>query len=150
MSVEKEKEFARLFKNCTIIYPTIEQDMFDHWDLEIDGVKFDVKAMKKINRRDEEPTNLFNFVELKNVKGKIGWLYGEADAFAFETKNKWLLVKKDDLQNLVLEKVTSERVTKSHQSLYKIYTRFGKKDEVTMVHNMDLVEIAYKIINKPK
>jgi hypothetical protein len=149
MSVEKEKEFASLFKGCNIVYPTREQDMFEHWDVEVQGLKFDVKAMKRINRSDDQPTNLFNFIELKNVRGNTGWAYGKADAFAFETKNKWLLVKKEDLQRLIQEKVSNIQVDRSFKALYKKYTRPGRQDVVTMVHNMDLVEIAYKIISKP-
>lgn len=149
MSVEKEKEFADLFKNHEVKFSTRQQDMFEHWDVKVAGIKFDVKAMKRINRSDENPTNLFNFIEIKNVRGNKGWAYGDADAFAFETKNKWLLVKKEALQKLIDEKVTHEKVDKSYKSLYKLYTRFGRQDVVTMVHSMDLVEIAYKIINKP-
>lgn len=144
----KELEFADLFPRENLKFPTREQDMFEHWDIEVDGVKFDVKAMKKISRRDSAPTNLFNYIEIKNVHGNKGWAYGDADAFAFETELKWILVKKEDLQKLVKDKVKKEWVSSSKECLYKLYRRKGRKDIITMVHNMDLVEISYEIINK--
>ena len=57
-------------------------------------------------------------------------------------------LSKEDLQKLVKDKVQKEWVSSSKECLYKLYRRKGRKDTVTMVHNMDLVEISYKIINK--
>lgn len=150
MSKYKETEFADLFPKENLRYPSKEQDMFEHWDIEVQGIKFDVKALKKINRRDSDTTNLFNFLEIKNVRGNAGWVYGEADAFAFETQNKWILVYKKDIQSLISEKVQKEWVQKSSECLYKLYRRAGRKDCITMVHNMDLVERSFKILSKEK
>ena len=150
MSKHKETEFADLFPKEYIRYPSKEQDMFEHWDIEVQGIKFDVKALKKINRRDSDTTNLFNFLEIKNVRGNTGWAYGDADAFAFETQNKWILVYKKDIQSLISEKVQKEWVKKSSECLYKLYRRAGRKDCITMVHNMDLVERSFKILSKEK
>lgn len=148
MSKNKETEFADLFPKEDLRYPSREQDMFEHWDIEVRGIKFDIKALKKINRRDSDTTNLFNFLEIKNVRGNVGWVYGDADAFAFETQNKWILVYKKDIQSLISEKVQKEWVQKSSECLYKLYRRSGRKDCITMVHNMDLVERSFKILSK--
>lgn len=148
MSKLKEKEFADLFPRSILVYPSREQDMFEHWDICIDGVKYDVKAMKKISRGDDLPTNIFNFLEIKNVRGNKGWVYGDADAFAFETHNKWIIVLKEDLQNLIKTKVKKVWVNKSSDCLYKLYRRSGRKDCITMVHNMDLVEVSHTLISK--
>lgn len=144
----KEIEFASLFPTSKIKYASKEEDMFGHWDLEIDGIRIDVKAMKKVSRKDSVPTNLFNFLEIKNVRGDKGWVYGDAHAFAFETLNKWIIVLKEDLQKLISEKVSKEWVKESKDCLYKLYRRYKRQDCVTMVHNMDLVEIAWKIVDK--
>lgn len=148
MSVAKEREFGLLFDQSKVVYSNAHQDMKEHWDVQVDGVKFDVKAMKRISRSDSSPTNLYNFLELKNVRGNPGWLYGKADAVAFETENKWILVKLKDLQELAATKVQKIYVKKSKDSLYKLYRRFERLDLVTMVHSMDLVEISYDIICK--
>lgn len=113
MSRDKEREFADMFPKETLKYPTKQQDMFEHWDVEVQGIKIDVKAMKRINRRDDSPTNLFNFIEIKNVRGNLGWAYGNADAFAFETEKKWIIVLKKDLHKLISEKVQREWVDRS-------------------------------------
>ena len=89
-----EKEYAKLYKN--VRWPTEEEDYSEHWDVEINGIKIDVKAIKK----DDEN---IHFVEFKNVLGKKGWLYGDADGFAFETKDYWIEVKKDDLQEIMYQ-----------------------------------------------
>ena len=43
-------------------------------------------------------------IELKNVHGNIGWLYGEANYFAFETVDYWIIVEKLLLQELIADK----------------------------------------------
>ena len=86
-----EKEYAKLYKNVSL--PTEEEDCNEHWDLKINEIKIDVKAIKK---NDEN----IHFVEFKNVLGKKGWLYGDADGFAFETEDYWIEVKKEDLQEI--------------------------------------------------
>ena len=52
---EKEKEFADLFPGENVVFANNNQDMNEHWDVEVNGIKIDVKSMKRINRRDESP-----------------------------------------------------------------------------------------------
>ena len=90
-----EKNYAKLYTN--VEWPTEMQDIKEHWDVKVEGYKIDVKAIKK----DDEN---IHFVEFKNVQGKKGWLYGDADGFAFETKDYWVEVKKEKLQDWIHEK----------------------------------------------
>tara|TARA_Y100000593_G_scaffold66920_1_gene123110 strand:+ start:377 stop:829 length:453 start_codon:yes stop_codon:yes gene_type:complete len=125
-----EKEYAKLYKN--VRFPTEEEDCGEHWDLEINGVKIDVKAIKK---NDEN----IHFVEFKNVLGKKGWLYGEADGFAFETEDYWIEVKKDDLQELVHDKCIDKV---KGWDFYEMATRPGAEDLFTKVKTLDLCHIG--------
>ena len=72
------------------------QNMHEHWDMEggLKGktLKFDVKGMKKINRRDDSTQDKFTWIEGTNVKGNPGWLKGRADYIVFERNEYWLLV----------------------------------------------------------
>ena len=131
-----EKEYARLYSGATdfnnIQFPTEREDMNEHSDVKINGVKIDVKAIKK----DDEN---IHFVEFKNVLGKKGWLYGDADGFAFETKDYWIEVKKEDLQEMVHDKCIDKV---KGWDFYEIATRPGAKDLFTKVKTIDLCFIG--------
>lgn len=142
----KEKEFADLFKKIKFASP--EQDITEHWDIEI-GLKIDVKGLHKDSRSDNEFNENIHWVELLNVNGKIGWLYSEyTDYFAFETTDYWVIVEKIKLQNMIKEKVSKEYVEYSNDALYKLYRRSGRKDTITKVKTMDLIFISDTMIKK--
>jgi hypothetical protein len=125
-----EKDYANLYEN--VKWPTEEEDYNEHWDLEVSGIKIDVKAIKK----DDEN---IHFVEFKNVLGKKGWLYGDADGFAFETRDYWIEVKKDDLQEMVHDKCIDKV---KGWDFYELSTRPGAKDLFTKVKTLDLCFIG--------
>jgi hypothetical protein len=138
---EVESDFASLFKNT--VAATKHEDMFKKFDLTI-NIKVDVKGMKKINRSDKEPNENFHWVELKNVRGNKGWLYGGSDYFAFEVKDYFIAVKKEVLQELIKDKITDEE----GKGIYLRYSRAGREDLMTLVPTMDLCSIAHAIIPK--
>jgi hypothetical protein len=90
---EKEDQFSRLFSNA--IEASESDDINKHVDLLI-NVGVDVKGLKKINRSDQETNENYHWIEIRGVKDK-GWLYGEADFFAFEIKDYWIVVDKHSL-----------------------------------------------------
>ncbi len=139
-----ETEFAKLFNNVTP--STKEQDMYEHWDLKL-TTKIDVKAIKKENRYDTVYNENFHWVEIKNVHGKLSWLYGEADFFAFETEDYWILVDKLKLQDFMKTKMTGKKVGKVKDP-YELYQRDGRKDVIVKVKTIDLIYISTKIIKK--
>lgn len=140
---EAEKEFSALFKNA--IAATKNEDIKDHVDVKI-VYKFDVKGLKKRRRSDAETDETIHWVELKNVQGKLGWLYGDADFFAFELKKYWLIVDKLKLQDFIKETVSKEYVEKPE--LYKFYRRKDRKDVITLVSSIDLCYICKELIKK--
>jgi|TARA_R100000231_G_scaffold138719_1_gene117788 hypothetical protein len=131
-----EKEYAKLYSKVNnfnnIEFPTEKEDIDEHWDVKINGVKIDVKAIKK----DDEN---IHFVEFKNVLGKKGWLYGDADGFAFETKDYWIEVKKDDLQEMIHDKCIDKV---AGWDFYELSNRPGAKDLFTKVKTIDLCYIG--------
>jgi hypothetical protein len=144
----KEKEFIDLVKKPphNIVIPSTEQDINEHWDVSIDGVKFDIKGLKKVNRTDEEYNPDIHWVELENVHGNTGWLYGLADYIAFETKESWLIVDRLILINLINKNLKTE-ITTTPQP-YKLYRRRGRYDVITIVPTSDLIKIKTKEILK--
>lgn len=143
---KKEQEFASHFND--VIYSTTIQDMTEHWDVMINGLKYDVKGMKKINRSDIEPNEMYHYLELLNVNGKLGWVYGKADFIAFETKQYWVIVSLSKLQEFIANNVNKTYVQNASDSLYCLYKRYGRKDCISMIKTIDLMAIAEEIMTK--
>jgi hypothetical protein len=129
-----------------VSFASRDEDIFDHWDVKID-IKIDVKAMKKINREDSEPNENIHYVEIKNVHGNKGWLYGEADYFAFEMKDYYVMVSKVKLQAMIAEKC-KDKIKCARPTLYQLYSREGRSDMMTLVKTVDLIFISDKMIEK--
>ena len=94
----------------------------------------DVKAMKRIDRNDPTPQDKYVFVEFKNVKGRNGWLYGKANFIAFQTHQGFLLVQRKGLVTHCEQVVNmNERVNDPYMSHYKVYTRKGREDLISLI-----------------
>ena len=127
-----EKEYASIYNENIVDWPTEKEDIKEHWDVKIGGKKIDVKAIKK---SDEN----IHFIEFRNVQGKKGWLYGDADGFAFETEDYWIEVKKMDLQDFIHKKCIDKNIG---WGLYEMGSRPGAKDLITKVKTIDLCHIG--------
>jgi hypothetical protein len=142
-----EDKFAAVIKQLGEVAPsTTEQDINEHWDVKLD-IKFDVKAVKKVNRSDGETDETIHWVELINVRGNRGWLYGEADYFAFELDEYWVIVNKQILQTFIAKKCAKKEKSDT-PALYKIYNRRDRLDAITLVKTIDLMYLAEQIIEK--
>jgi len=140
----KEKDFANLFEDVSL--PKKEEDIYEHWDLKIE-TKIDVKSLKKESRGDLTYNENFHWVELKNVLGKLSWLYGKADYFAFETEDYWIMVDKLSLQEFIEQRCKGKSVGSSKDP-YELYQRKNRKDVIVKVKTLDLIFISTKIISK--
>jgi hypothetical protein len=129
-----------------ISFASSDEDIYQHWDVKID-IKIDVKAMKKINREDSEPNENIHYVEIKNVHGNKGWLYGDADYFAFEMRDYYVMVSKIKLQAMIADKC-KEKIKCARPTLYQLYSREGRDDMITLVKTIDLIFISDKMIEK--
>lgn len=138
-----EQQFAQLFNR--VAYANEQQDMYDHWDVELQ-TRVDVKGMRKIRRTDDAPTEDYQWIELKNVTGKPGWLFGQADLFAFETARLWVLVDKQRLQDFTKSVLIKQ--IKPEPTLYYLYQRKGRQDMLVLVKTLDLCGIASRLVHK--
>ena len=120
------------------------QNMHEHWDMEggLKGktLKFDVKGMKKINRRDDSTQDKFTWIEGTNVKGNPGWLKGRADYIVFERNEYWLMVNREELWDFVQEKLKKNSYAEGKKP-YHVYQRWGKKDKITLVPFTDIEDL---------
>ena len=124
------------------------QNMNEHWDLcyiknEI-PIYIDVKSRKKIKRADSHPTDDYLWIELLNVSGRKGWLYGKANFFVFEQTSTFIFVEAESLRVYIdivfsetFEIPQNENVELDHL-LFKKYTRSGKKDVLTLIPTLEL------------
>lgn len=138
-----EEQFAKLFSNYK--KSTTQQDINEHWDLEISH-KVDVKGLKKVKRGDTTTNENFHWVEIKNVHGNKGWLYGKADFFAFELNDFWVIVPKEELQQRIAMKTV--KTYYDEPTKYGLYQRSGRKDVITIIPSYDLCSISVAMIEK--
>ena len=89
-----ERAFTKVLSNHKL--STEQEDITEHWDIST-NIKFDVKGLKKAKRSDGEPNENIHWLEIKNVNGDLGWVYGEADYFVFETIDYWVIVDKNNM-----------------------------------------------------
>jgi hypothetical protein len=107
-------------------------------DLNKSVKKIEVKARKKVNRSDSGVDDSIIYVEFKNVAGYAGWIYGESDIIAFEQTDHFLLVNRLALVDLCKKLVQfDQKVTRP--TLYKVYTRYGRADVVSMIKVTDII-----------
>jgi hypothetical protein len=144
---QAEDKFIQLFeqKGWKVTPATKYQDVRQHLDYFITkgnqtfGV--DVKSEKRINRKDTETQNKIIFLEYLNVRGDSGWLYGKADFIAFQDGDTYLMIPREKLLERADLLVTDKRAKNAADSLYKLYTRFGRQDLITSVKRSDIEDL---------
>ena len=108
----------------------------------------DVKAKKKLRRKDENYNFEWIWLELANVRGEPGWIFG-AGFVAFEMEDYFIVVAKKDLAALAEKLVDFEKVVDKPQAAkYSVYRRFGRKDKITLIESKHLVEVKHSIWKK--
>lgn len=150
----KEAEFADcLIKNLggETILANWEDDIKHHidlyWNYQSVLYKIDVKSMKKIDRKDSNPDENYHWIELQNVNGDKGWLFGDQDYIAFETEDYWILVTPNRIKNLLNKKIQNWDETQDKVP-YRVYRRRNRIDKIVLVKTIDLIAIANKILWK--
>lgn len=154
------ESFVKCFsnnENDDIIFPETIQDKLEHWDVQINGQKYDPKALKKILRSDDDVSTTHHWVELKNGDGFTGWLYSSPDVhLIFETLDEWIFIEKSKLIPLIEEKCEGGLnlmpypipQSSKYVKLYVPYRRFKRSDSIVLVTNEDLKSVSYKILKK--
>lgn len=140
-----EQAFASLFSNVTPA--TLKQNKYEHWDLHI-GIKVEIKGMRKVDRNDQYFDENIHWLELIGNYGHLGWVYGKADYFAFETIDYWIIVSRESLQKWIPANV--EKKFYDRPTLYKLYQTRGTKSQITLVKSLDLCSISSAILLKNK
>jgi hypothetical protein len=133
-------------RGWTVTHAPKEADIHEHWDFEIvkDGYKrkVEVKAMKREKRGDETLNPEWVWIEFRNVRGEVGWLFGKANWIAFETAASFLIIDRHDLYQHVRRAVDRDaQVESARDAKYKTYTRKGRPDQIAQIRLDDLKKI---------
>lgn len=144
-SAENSFEVA-LTKGSWSFRPASLQEQFSHidywvWKAGMQETPIDVKARKKIKRKDSATNDSFIWVEFTSVNGSKGWLYGKSEFIAFETEDNFLIVRRSALAALC-ERICNVKELNQHGNkppLYVGYQRYGRKDLVSLIKLEDIL-----------
>lgn len=129
--------FNLMKKECKKVRrASTEEDMYFHFDVEADGIKYDVKDEKKLNRSDRDVCNVI-WLELTNVRGNPGWLKGQADKIAFRADDRFLIVDREKLLDFIIKFVEDPYIYRD-KAYKKWYQRLYRKDTMTYVYPEDI------------
>lgn len=120
----------------------------DHYDYEISQgdrhYRVDVKSKKRVTRRSGGVQDDLVWVEFRTVRDTKGWLFGGADLIAFESRDGFKIVERKALVKVINKLVKIHvKVDKPEDALYKVYTRPGRPDEITLIKASDLDPILW-------
>ena len=151
-----EKTFEEIAKEKGYLprRSTRAENIFKHVDYFLTGkskkgkkveIKVDVKARKKTSRRDKKYDDEWTWLEFKNVQGKRGWLYGDADFIVFERSEDFVFVNRQELVDFCSsgKKIRYDLpfVNLAKLAKYKIYQRSGRRDEITQIKMSDILNL---------
>lgn len=146
-----ESRFARLAQRqgWEVSEASRSENIEDHYDYQIakEGrcLRVDVKSRKRLNRKAPAVQDHLLWVEFRTVRNTKGWLFGSADLIAFETKQGFKIVERKALVRLINKLVKIHvKVDKPEDALYKVYTRNGRPDEITLLKVSDLDAILWE------
>lgn len=145
-----EGRFASLAQRqgWAVVEASQEGNIEDHYDYEIskDGRQFrvDVKSRKRVARKAVGVQEDLVWIEFRTVRDTKGWLFGSADLIAFENQSGFKIVERKALVKIINKLVKIHvKVDKPEDALYKVYTRKGRPDEITLIKTSDLAPILW-------
>ena len=134
----------------SIVPATSDEDIYNHvdfWWVKPDGSRLgvDVKGMKKRSRNDLRPDNDITWLELQNVNGGPGWLYGSAKYIAFRRIGLTVFVDRAVLASYAERLIAGKQVVTIRPQVCGIpYTRsrWNRNDITVMVPLDDMQALA--------
>ena len=156
---EHAQKSEDLFCELTGAVKGTKQDDYNHIDVRVGNVTYDVKGLKGCHKKG------YVLVELRNVQGKSGWCSPNgADKIAFQFQGEFVVVDNKALysyvQKKMIPKINNKKGVLRGSSLHKKYGfsnisytlmgRNNRKDIFVYIPKEDLMELkeeiyAYKV-----
>lgn len=131
--------------------PSTLKEQFKGIDFHVDlSGRVDVKSLGRVRAGASLTEVKTVWLEIKNVQGRKGWVYNEADYIAFERPDEFLVVQRLSICDLIDNLVDHEDIVLSPaECMYNLYSRVGRKDLLTKVHVDDLRTCNHYTLPKP-
>lgn len=115
-----------------------------HYDyvVELNGreyVRVEVKAIKS-RRRGLPPDPRVIFVELKDIHGNPGWLYGAADVIAFQQPDSFVFISRIALLQIVDQIQPQCRIAFQSGLHHTLYSRPNRQDLMLVLDIEDVIK----------
>jgi len=107
-------------------------------------IRVEVKSMKA-RKRGQEPDPTIAYLEVHNIDGYPGWVYGQADAIAFQTPTGFLIVNRKRLVEIVNDYYKKLPYVTESGIEYTLYGRFNRKDLVMILPFSEIEKIPGNI-----
>lgn len=140
-AVEAEFVATAKAKGYTVEESSIEVDRKDHIDYYItkNGVtkSVDIKSIRGVGSGRDK--NEYTWIELQNVNGRRGWLYGKQDLIVFERTDHWLFVDRHSLARWIAFVVDENKIVdRQGDPMYSLYSKDTDKSLTTMIRYSDM------------
>lgn len=151
MGTQAEQSFIKFcsYKNLKMRKATKYENMVLHYDFVVQKQnkchRIEVKAIKS-RRRGLPPDPRVIFVELKDIHGNLGWLYGKADYIAFQQVDGFLIVPRLDLLKLTEALKPNMRVSLQSGVHHTLYSRPQRHDLLMVLDVDDVSDICVDLI----
>jgi len=144
---EENFPLCKEFEGSKIIRANQHQNKYEHWDWKVDGVKYEVKAPKRVKRSDPMPSKTHTYVEY-SVVGYKGWIFGKADKLALEYFGEYIIVDRIKLLDLCEENIKDKKIYSTPREYgFNKRTHPNKQPDIlTLVPYKDILLIADKVI----
>ena len=93
------------------------------------------------------------WVELKNVQGNPGWVFGEATFIAFDMPevSGFVIVERVELKDYCRYNVDFSKLVKKHEAYQRCYSRKDREDLITKLALCDLQPmVSYRVVEYDK
>lgn len=156
-NLREGKESEQLFCDLSGAIKGTQQEDYNHIDVHLDGLTYDVKSFKPCHAKG------YVLLELRNVQGKPGWCSKQgADKIAFQFEKSFWIIDTQRmlrwLQDTMIRLKTATMPVKRQNGLHKKYGyegviykplgRSGRKDVFVYVRKDDLkilIEKEYQL-----
>lgn len=156
LGTNAEVLFENVLKKKSLNYrgASKKEELRDHWDYQIKSNKsnilpgkYEVKSMKA-KSRGQKPDSKIMYIELKSVKGNIGWIYGKSNYIAFQIPDGFLILSREKILNFIRIVINKLPLANESGILWTKYSRTNRDDLVAIFPtNYIINNLPHQIIN---